>query len=306
MSPRQLVLIALGLGALLLLWGAAALVRGGAIASGGGERFALPAITADKVDTVWIARRADTTLLVRQDSARWTANGHPTAAGPIKDLLDALADSSRRTELIAEKASSHARMGVDSGGTRIRVAGRSGTLANLVVGQRSADLDGGYMRMANDSAVWLVRGGLASAVERGPDEWRDRRIGGVTSDSVARIEVKRGARTYSLRRSGGKWTLGSGAPADSTAVGELLGALGQVEGSGFASPAQGAAAKFTPADRSVRALRADGSPLLALVLDSMKAGFWARTDTGKVVYRLENWAADRLTPAESAFRPGRK
>lgn len=304
MSPRQLVLIGLGLVVLLLLWGAAALVRGGDVARSRG-RFALPAIAADKVDTVTIARRADTTLLVRQDSTRWTANGHPTAAGPIRDLLDALADSTRRTELIAEKTSSHARMGVDGKGTRIRIAGRSGQLADIVMGQRSADLDGGYMRMANDSAVWLVRGGLAAALERGPDDWRDRRIGGVMGDSVARIDVKRGTRTYTLRRSGGKWTLGP-APADSGAVGELLGALGHVEGSGFASPAQADSAKFAPADRSVRALRADGSPLLALVFDSMSAGFWVRTDTGKVVYRLESWATDRLTPTESSLRPSKK
>ena len=182
----------------------------------------------------------------------------------------------------------------------------SGELANFVMGQRSADLDGGYMRMANDSAVWLVRGGLAAALERSPDEWRDRRIGGVVGDSVARIDVTRGSKTYSLRRSGGKWTLGPGAPADSGAVGELLGALGQVEASGFASPAQADSAKFAPADRSVRALRADGSPLLALVFDSMPAGFWVRTDTGKVVYRLETWASDRLTPPETGLRPSRK
>jgi hypothetical protein len=306
MSPRQLALIALGLVALLLLWGTAAVVRGGDFAGGRHERFGLPAIAADKVDTVRIARRSDTTLLVRQDSTRWTANGHPTAPGPVRDLLDALADSSRRTELIAEKSGSHARMGVDSSGTRIRIAGRSGQVADFVMGQRSADLDGGYMRMANDSAVWLVRGGLAAALERGPDEWRDRRIGGVVEDSVARIDVKRGARTYSLRRSGDKWTLGSGTPADSAAVGELLGALGHVEGSAFATPAQADSAKFAPADRSVRALRADGSPLLALVFDSMPAGFWVRTDTGKVVYRLENWSTDRLTPAERDLRPGKK
>jgi hypothetical protein len=305
MSPRHLALIALGLVALLLLWGAAALVRGGDVAGGRHERFALSAIAADKVDTVRIVRRADTTLLVRQDSTRWTANGHPTAPGPIRDLLDGLADSTRRTELIATKSGSHARMGVDGSGTRIRISGHGGELADLVMGQRSADLDGGYMRLANDSAVWLVRGGLAAALERGPDEWRDRRIGGVVGDSVARIEVKRSGRTYTLRRSGGKWTLGSG-PADSTAVGELLGALGHVEGSAFATPAQADSARFAPADRSVRALRADGSPLLALVFDSMPAGFWVRTDTGKVVYRLEGWSTDRLTPAERDLRPGKK
>jgi len=88
-------------------------------------------------------------------------------------------------------------------------------------------------------------------------------------------------------------------------LGELLAALEHVEASGFASPAQTDSARFNPADRSVRALRKDGPPLLALVFDSMPAGFWARGDSGRVVYRMETWATDRLTPAENALRPGK-
>ncbi len=304
MSPRQLTLIAVGLGALLLLWGAAALVRDRGSAAGA-ERFALPAIARDAVDTVRIARRTDTTVLVRRDSTKWTVNGHAAAPAAVGELFDALADSTRRSELIAERSASHGGLGVDSGGNRVRIAGRGGVLAELVLGQRSPDLDGGYMRMANDSAVWLVRGGLAGALERETDEWRDKRIGAVSADSVARIEVARRRRTYTLRRSDKKWTFASGGAADSAAVAELLGAFRQVEAAGFASASQADSARFTPADRRVRLLRADGTTLFALALDSMPSGFWARAESGDVVYRMENWAADRLTPADSTLRTKR-
>ncbi len=303
MSARQLGLIALAFGALLLLWGGAALVRD-RNASAPGARFALPAFTRGEVDSVRITRRADTTLLVRRDSTAWTVNGHPAGAGAVDELLDALADSGRRSEVVAERSASHAGLGVDTTGTRVRLSGRRGVLADLIVGNRTPDLDGGYMRLAADSTVWLVRGGLAGILERSTDEWRDRRIGAVPADSVARIEVTRGRRSYALRKGERGWRFANGAATDSTAVAELLGAFGQVDAAGFASAAQADSARFSPADRRVRLDRADGTPLLTLALDSMPGGFWVRADSGGTVYRMESWAADRLTPADSVVRAG--
>jgi hypothetical protein len=251
---------------------------------------------------VTIARRADTTLLVRRDSSAWAVNGHPAAAGAVGDLLAALADSARRSEVVAERSGSHGGLGVDSGGTRVRVSGRGGVLADLVVGNRSRDLDGGYLRLASDSTVWLVRGGLAAALERSTDEWRDRRIAGVPADSVARIEVSRGRHSYTVRKGERGWTLANGAATDSTAVAELLGAFGQVEAGGFATAAQADSARFSPADRRVRLDRRDGTRLLALAFDSMPGGFWVRADSGGPVYRMESWAAERVTPEEKVVR----
>ncbi len=301
MTPRQLALIAGVFAALLLLWGAAALVgrRGGE-----DDQALLPRIAREAVETVTIARPADTTVLVRRDSATWTANGHPADATAVRELLDALADSgSARAELVAERSASHASYGVDSAaGSRVRVVGREGVLADLVSGQRSPDLDGGYLRRSADSAVYLVRGPLAGALGRGGDEWRDRSMGGVAPDSVQRIEVTRGRRSYTLSRKDGTWSFGGRARADSGSVADLLEAFRQMQAAGFASAAQADSAGFSPPDRRVRLSRADGSPLLTLALDSMPEGFWARVDTAPTVFRIESWTADRLAPAESTLR----
>jgi hypothetical protein len=305
MSARQLGLIALAFLALLLLWGAAALMRGREGGAAGGATV-LPAVSRDAVDTVVIARPRDTTTLVRADSTAWRANGHPADRVAVAGLLDALADTARRIEPVAERAASHPGLGVDSAaGTRVRVSGRGGVLADLVAGHRSPEMDGGYFRQAADSTVYLVRGRLAELVERGPDEWRDRRMGGVAADSVAGIEIRRGGRSYRLGRTGGRWSFRGGRPAaDSAAVAGLLGAFARVEAAGFANAAQADSARFDPADRRVRLLRGDDSPLLTLVMDSTAGGFWARVDSGAVVYRLESWTADRLAPPDSALRAG--
>ncbi|MGI9041819.1 MAG: DUF4340 domain-containing protein [Gemmatimonadales bacterium] len=302
MSAKQLVRLAIGLGVLLLLWGAAALIRDRESGSAGGG-FALPRLARGDVGSVRIVRTSDTTLLARRDSSTWTVNGLPAAAGAPEKLLPAPPDTTLAAELVAERSASHAGLGIDSAsGTRVRVAGEESLLADLIVGQRTPDLTGGYLRRAGDSAVYLVRGRLTELLSRTPDDWRDRKIARVAPDSVARIEVRRGSRSYALRRGERGWALGARAPADSAAVADMLAALRQVDASGFATPAQADSAGFSPADRRTTLLQADGTALLVLAFDSTAGGFWVRADSGATVYRVDSFTADRLAPAESSVR----
>jgi hypothetical protein len=307
MTPRQLALLALVLGALLLLWGAASLARRGSRGPSESDRFALPTVARDSADSVIITSAADTSRLVRRDSATWTVNGHPASETAVAELFTALADTARRTELVAGRPASHAGLGVDSAkGARVRIVRGDSTLAALVRGNRGPGLDGGYFRSAGDSAVYLVSGNLAQVLERSPDEWRDRRIAGVAADSVARIEVSRGSRSYAVRRDGAGWALTSGGRADSAAVAALLADYRQVEAAGFASKAQADSAKFARPDRRVSLLGGDGTALLTLVFDSTATGFWVRAGQESTVYRVDSWSADRLAPAESTLRAARR
>ena len=303
MTRTQLARLAMVLGALLLLWGAASLTRRGAGGLSTSDRFVIAGSSADSVDSVLITRPADTTRLVRRDSATWTVNGHPASRTAIQELFAALRDSTRRTELVAGKTSSHAKLGVDSAkGARVRIVRGDSTLTNLVQGNRGPGLDGGYFRAADDSAVYLVSGDLAQVLERSSDQWRDRRIAGTTPDSVARIEIGRGKRSYSVRRDSTGWTLAPGGGADSTAVASLLGHFHGVEAAGFASKAQADSASFARPDRRVALLRADGRPLVALAFDSTPNGFWVRSGEDSTVYRVDTWLVDQLTPADSVLK----
>src|SRR5688500_2117478 len=164
MSPKQLARLEIVLVALLLLWGAASLSRRGSRGPSESDRFALGAIQRDSVDSIVIQRAADTARLARVDSARWTVNGHRASRNEVEDILAALGDTARRTELVGGRSTSHAGFGVDSAkGTRIRVVQADSTVVDLVQGNRGPGLEGGYFRLASDSAVYLVSGNLAQA-----------------------------------------------------------------------------------------------------------------------------------------------
>lgn len=304
MSGKQLIRLVVIFALLLLVWGAAALARRSGGSSAGGDALGLPAIDRAKVDSVITVKGGDTTVLARQDSTTWLVNGHRAAHGAVSDLLVALSDTSRRSELVAEQKASQAALGTDSAGTRARIVAGGKTAAELVAGHQSSDYSGGYVRKAGDEATYLVRGRLAELLGRGAEEWRDHRIAAVPADSIGKIEVSRGGRSYTLERADKRWKLSRGT-ADSARAAELAGAFRDVEATGFASPAEAGSAKFSRPDRAVTLGRKDGTPIVRLVFDSTKNGFWVKTDTGQTVYRIEDYTADQLAPADSAVRAGR-
>ena len=56
MTPTQLARLAMVLGALLLVWGAASLARRGSRGPSESDRFLIPAVSRDSVDSVVIVR----------------------------------------------------------------------------------------------------------------------------------------------------------------------------------------------------------------------------------------------------------
>jgi hypothetical protein len=75
-----------------------------------------------------------------------------------------------------------------------------------------------------------------------------------------------------------------------------------VEAAGFATKAQADSARFARPDRRAALLRADGTPLITLALDSTGNGFWVQAGRDSTVYRVDTWFADRLAPADSTLR----
>ena len=307
MSARTLARLAMLLGVLLLLWGGAALGRRHSeTAPDATDRFRLPAPAIGAVDTVRIAKPADTVVLARRDST-WTVNGHAASRTAVGEFFTALADTTARPELVAERPASHAGLGVDStGGTRVRLLRRDSLVGEFIAGHRSTDLDGGYFRLANQPQVYLLSGALAGLLERGADDWRDHRIASVPVDSIATIQVQRGARAYKVSKGEKGWALAPGGSVDTAAVSRLRQAFGEIDAAGFASSAQADSARFDRPDRRVTLLRADGAPLLRLAFDSTAQGFWVRADSATTIYRMEAWAVDRLAPADSTLRVGAK
>lgn len=298
-------MLAVALGVLVLLWGAVAVAsRGGRDAE---QRLRLPRIATTDVDTVMFAGARDTVVLARAGKA-WQVNGYPSDPQLIEELITALRDTAAAGDLVAKSASSYPRLGMDSASARhVRVVAHGATMLDVVAGKPGVVYGTGYLRLAADPAVYLVRSTLPRIAERQVDGWRDKRIAAIPADSVSKIEIQRGTRRYALVREGAGWALAPRKATDSMAVANFLRALADIRAAGFASPGQADSVKFSPPRRRLRVIGRDGAPRIALVFDSTAAGRWVRADSGGTVWQLEPWGVDQLTPADStlAARPKR-
>ncbi len=297
MNAQTLKRLAVALVALIVVWlGISLLRRAGRDREG---RLALPRFDPKTVDQALIVRGADTLRFVRRADG-WAVNGHRANATAVGDMLSALADTAAQSELVAENASSHQRLGLDSAtARRVTISQGGKTVLRLLLGSQS--YGSLYVRKPGDNAAYLFRGSLTEVAGRQPDDWRDKTIARVEPESVTAVAVQRGKRAYSLKREVRRWSLGSTA-ADSAAVARLLGQFQDLQAAGFPTEAQAESARFNRPARVVQLAASGGKPLLVLRMDSTAGGFWVRRDGDSTTYRLDAWTVGQLAPADSTLR----
>ena len=309
MSPRHLRIIALGLAVLLVLWGGSELLSRGSDKVAGS--LALPKLAVAGVDTVTLVKGGDTIVLAKHAADSWTVNGRRAPVGGVTDLFAALQDSAR-PELVAQDPSSFGRLGVDSAtGRWLRVRGGGKLLVQWIVGARGSEFESAYVRRPGDSHVYLWHTRLGSLADRAADEWREKRIVTLPSDSIAAVAVERGKEHYTLVRARGRWLLG-GRATDSAAVARYLDHFRTITAQSFATAheadslrtrerGRGPARRLTVRD-------AGGGVLFQCAFDSAATGFLVRPLAGRggegaTVYKLAVWDVDGLTPTGHTLLP---
>lgn len=306
MSSQSLKLIAAGFALLLLLWGGSALLSRGSDSVRGSLDLRVPAQA--NVDTIIIVKRPDTIVLARQSATDWTVNGHRASAGSVTDLFQALGDTAPpRPELVAQDASSFARLQVDSAGGRwLRLRHGGKVELELIVGTRPTDYQSAYVRRPGDAHVYLWHGRLGPLVDRTVDDWRDKRIAELARDSIAAVDVVRGKDTYALSHAGKVWRV-NGVAADSGAVARYLDRLKAITASGFAASQDTVSRKKSRQERRLT-VRSPRRALLSLTFDSIAGGFIVHRPAGTsgedaTLYRMNVWDVDGVTPTKASLLP---
>ncbi|MEE8250810.1 MAG: DUF4340 domain-containing protein [Gemmatimonadales bacterium] len=298
MNTAQLKRIVVVFVVVLLLWGTLEIV--GKARDERETVSLLPAIERNDLDLVRIERESDTVEL-RLSADSWTVNGYAASSDAVRELFDAVLEPVDG-ELIATGAGVHVRMGVDSvTGKRLEFRSGEQLVAGVIFGKRGRGFNTSYVRPVDELSVYQYNGRLTSLVDRRIEDWRDKVIVQVEADSVGRVAVRRGRERFSVERVDGGWRLNSTEEADSAAVARMLERYGSVTASGFPTEAQADSVDFRRPDRAITLLGLTGDTLAALLLDSTQAGFWVRHASGGTVYKILQWAADQLVPADSTL-----
>jgi Domain of unknown function (DUF4340) len=305
-SARHLKIVALGLAVLLLLWGGSELFSRGSDTVTGS--FVFPPVAPADVDSIALLHGADSVVLVKRSPAAWTVNGHPAVRADVTTLLQSLKDTVR-PELVAQDASSFARLQVDSAtGRWLRVFHGGKPAVQVIVGARGSDYQSVYLRRPGDAHVYLWRGTLAGLSERRADDWRDKRIAALEPDSITTLEVERGKDRYTLQRAAKTWTL-NGRATDTAAVHRYLERLKLITAAGFATPKEVDSTRALRPKRRLSVLGRHGV-LVSLTFDSTATAFLVRHvagagGEGATVYRMNTWDVDGMTPASRSLEPAK-
>ncbi len=303
MNAAQFKRIVVAFVVVLLLWGTLEIV--GKARDEREMASLLPAIERNDLDLVRIERESDTVEL-RLSADTWTVNGYAASTDAVQQLFDAIREPVDG-ELIATGAGVHVRMGVDSvTGKRLEFRSGEQLVAAVIFGKRGRGFNTSYVRPVDELSVYQYQGRLTSLVDRRIEDWRDKVIVQVEADSVGRVAAwrgrGRGRESFSLERVDDGWRLNSTDEADSGAVARMLQRYGSVTASGFPTEAQADSVDFRRPDRAITLLGLTGDTLAALLLDSTQAGFWVRHASGGPVYKILQWMADQLVPADSTLR----
>jgi hypothetical protein len=300
MNPKQLKRIAVALVIVLFFWGMSEILGGDVNDTETG--VVLPVLDSSEINLV-VFETDSTKVEITRSGDSWTVNGFPLSQDELHALFAAVADSAI-VELVATSAVVHQRMGVDSvSGIRVNFTGGGEPIATVFFGNSGRGPGSRYVRRDGSNFVYTYTGPLTRLVARPVDQWRDRQIVDISPDSVARVVVEMGGTRYSLFREGIQWRFGSGSPADSSAVNRLVQWYQALDATGFASEAQVAdTVDFDPPDRRVTLLGARGDTLTSLVFDSTASGYFVQEASGGYVYRIVQWRADQMAPADSTLR----
>lgn len=294
MSEKTLKRILVGVAVLVVAYaGVALLQRTTGSGSGGDSALGdlLASLEPDAVEEVRFVRLQDTIRLSRSGEA-WSVNGRTADSSRVARFWNDLAEA-RVTGPIARNPANHARLGV-AGDSAVLVVFRTsdGQTRELLVGESGPSFPSSYVRLPDRDPVHVVHADLRGAARRNLESWRDRTVVRIDTARVRIIALRRDGTEQTLTREGGAWRV-DGAPADSSAVQDLLGALVRLRSTGFAPDT----VELASPDRTLVALGQGGDTLTALSLvETEGSGYRGRARGDDTVYELTSYDIGRLFP----------
>jgi len=300
MSEQTLKRILGALGILVVLWLISTLpsVRGsGGSGSDGGVAALLDGLDETTVSAVHIVG-PNQTVSLQQSGGAWTINGNVADLAVVTRLWNALAGA-EVGGIVADNPANHERMGlsVDSAWA-VDFTLSNGGMASVLVGKGGPVSPSGYVRLPDQDAVVVVSGDFRATVLLGLTTWRDKTILRVDTAAVVRVVLETDEGTHVAERNDSTWSI-DGEPANANTMRTLLDELANFVAVGFLDGGE----IFQENRRRVTALAAEWDTLGSVVITGEAGSRHARTPGSDVVFEVQSFRADRITPDVENLRP---
>jgi hypothetical protein len=239
------------------------------------------------------------TVELESSSGSWRVNGYRADSAMVARFWATLGEAGMG-DLVASNPLNHPRMGVavDSAWT-LELELPSGS-RSLLVGEATSRYGSVYVRLPEQDDVYLLEANLRPHVTRSLDDWRSKRIAGLDTARIGRIEADGEGGAFTLQRGDSLWTTGDGSPADSAAAQRILAELSGLDASGFVT----ASDTLSASGGWLTALGMAGDTLIHVELGSGDGERWLRVRGDSITYRISSWRAGRLLPKRQDLTGG--
>lgn len=247
---------------------------------------------------------------LRQDDAgRWRLVQPlqaPADAAAIAGLLGALGAADIQRALEKKPAPEDLKnFGLTPPAAKVSLTLKNGlTLPQLLVGGKAPMGDSAYVQRGGDPGVYLTGGALAAALEKEPNDFRDRTILQLPAEPAARLEIQTAGKILALAKDDKEqWTLApAGRPAKADAVYKYIGALTTLRARAFiddrVDPKRYGLDR--PAVRISLGAK-DGKGLAAIEAGQAGGAYYARRAGEPTVYVIDEEAFKGLMKEEKDF-----
>jgi hypothetical protein len=210
----------------------------------------------------------------------------------VDDLLRNLSDA--KMDLTATAEEKKAAAAFSSGATvaTAKVTDASGTQEL----QLRKNKDDYYARSSVVAGVYKVVGGVSSALDKGLDDFRNKKLFDFGYADPEKIEILDGQKSYSLSRSGEDWSL-NGAKMDASSVRTLVGKIRDLAASKF--PESG----FTTAVLDITVTSNDGKRIEKVLIAKNGDRYVARRENELSLYELNSGDVSELQKSAADIKP---
>jgi len=154
-----------------------------------------------------------------------------------------------------------------------------------------------YAKSSAVDGIYKVQNTLGQALDKGLEDFRNKKLFDVGFDDPNKIEIRNGSKTYSLTRSGQDWWSGSAKKMDPGTVQELVDKLRDLSASKFVDSG------FTNAAVDLTVTSSEGKRVEKVAISKAGDGYIAKREDDPTLYQLDSKSVDDLMKLADDLKP---
>ncbi len=250
----------------------------------------------------------ETVDLAKDSSGNWQITSpEPLHAdqGAVSGVVATLSDLSS-DRLVDAKATNLDQYGLGHPSVEADVTEKNGKTEKLLIGDTLPTGYGAYAALAGEPRVYSIASYTETAIDKGPNDLRDKRLITEDSDKVSRVELQAKKQDLEFGRDKDGWQILKPEPlrADSYAVGELVRQLTQakMDLSGSQKDLDKTASAFLSGTPVAIAKVTDDSGTQEIQIRKSKTDYYAKSSVVPGVYEVSSTLGQGLDKGLEDFR----